>query len=270
MKATIKSPIATLYKEKSAMSEAVDECLYGMGAEVINVQGEWAYIETFYRYSGYTKLDNLAIGIDMPVAQHCSVVKPPMLDIMRDPDVRAQAIVSLPRGSRVVDLGSSSAEGWKKVGLMSGETGYSLEGFFMPLYTGNEDATEEQVRERILAFAKSYLGSQYRWGGKTPGGIDCSGLCSISYLLSGIVIYRDSALVEGFALKQIDFRDAKPADVIFFDGHVALYLGDGLYIHSTAYHVNPGVVINSFDPKEPSYRQSLHNSILYAGSAFAE
>lgn len=58
-------------------------------------------------------------------------------------------------------------------------------------------------------------------------GIDCSGLVSMAYLLCGISIYRDARIVEGFPIREIDRGDMKPGDLLFFPGHVAMYLGDG-------------------------------------------
>ena len=71
---------------------------------------------------------------------------------------------------------------------------------------------------------RSYLGAQYRWGGKTPLGIDCSGIVSMAYLLNGVTIYRAAAIKSGFALHEISLEAAKPGDLLFFPGHVAMYL----------------------------------------------
>ena len=49
---------------------------------------------------------------------------------------------------------------------------------------------EEAFRESIVQTAYSYLGTQYRWGGKTACGIDCSGLAFMSYFRNGILIWR--------------------------------------------------------------------------------
>ena len=42
---------------------------------------------------------------------------------------------------------------------------------------------EQEFRDSIIKTALSYLGTSYRWGGKTTLGIDCSGLCQMAYLL---------------------------------------------------------------------------------------
>ena len=45
-----------------------------------------------------------------------------------------------------------------------------------------------------------YMGTHYRWGSKSPRGIDCSGMVSMAYMLCGIFIHRDAKLLEGYPL----------------------------------------------------------------------
>ncbi len=37
-----------------------------------------------------------------------------------------------------------------------------------------------------------------RWGGKAADGIDCSGVVFMSYLMNGVLIWRDAEIVEGY------------------------------------------------------------------------
>lgn len=131
-------------------------------------------------------------------------------------------------------------------------------------YGGSEDA----FRAAVCAQAKKYRGTEYRWGGKSGRGIDCSGLVSSAYMQCGVLIYRDAKIVEGWPMHEVAFEDKKPGDALFFPGHVALYLVEGRYIHSTGAAVSGGVVINSLEPEDPLYRDDLVKSLYAVGSVF--
>ncbi|WP_241425298.1 C40 family peptidase [Clostridium beijerinckii] len=125
--------------------------------------------------------------------------------------------------------------------------------------SGYDINDEEDLRNNLVSSAVSYIGTQYRWGGKTPLGIDCSGLCSMAYMLNGILIYRDAKIKEGFPIKEITFKQIKKGDLIFFPGHVAMYLGNGKYIHSST--SNDVVKINSFNKNSNDYNEDLDRSL---------
>ncbi|MEM9162921.1 MAG: C40 family peptidase, partial [Cyanobacteria bacterium P01_F01_bin.4] len=66
---------------------------------------------------------------------------------------------------------------------------------------------------------------------------DCSGLMQAAFSSVGIQLPRDAYQQESFAHK-INRADLQPGDLIFFGHetritHVALYLGEGKYIHSS-------------------------------------
>ncbi len=128
--------------------------------------------------------------------------------------------------------------------------------------------SEETFREKLVETALQYLGSEYRWGGKTPAGIDCSGLASVVYLQNGVLIYRDAAIREGWPVHEIDRAALQVGDLMYFPGHVAIYLGQGRYIHSTGAADSGGVVINSLVPTDPLYRQDLLDTLTACGSIF--
>ena len=128
---------------------------------------------------------------------------------------------------------------------------------------------EETLRNALVDAAMLYQGTHYRWGGKSPMGIDCSGMVSMAYMLCGVLIYRDANIVEGFPIHEITREQMKKGDLLFFPGHVAMYMGDGLYCHSTAHAGDDGFTINSLDPASPVYREDLVNRITQIGSYFA-
>lgn len=89
----------------------------------------------------------------------------------------------------------------------------------------------EKAGNAIVAAAYSQLGVPYVWGGSTPGkGLDCSGLTQYCYRQAGIRIshYTEDQKSE---LRQIPISQARPGDILYRHGHVAIYIGDDRYIH---------------------------------------
>jgi len=270
MKAIVITPICPLYDAPTRQSTIVDEALYGMVVEVLEeVEPGWYRIRTHYRYEGIVCGEELLTD-QAAVENWCECDKKVVLhknfcDVLSEPRVQGWIKITLPRGAVVYPLGEPS-DGWQQVALADGRTGFVMSGILDTCHTEPLSDCEETLRKALVENALRYQGTHYRWGGKSPNGIDCSGLCSMAYLLSGIIIYRDASIQEGFPMHEISLGEIKPGDLLFFPGHVAMYLGEGKYCHSTG--KGNGFAINSLNPHDPDYREDLHQNITQIGSYF--
>lgn len=72
-------------------------------------------------------------------------------------------------------------------------------------------------REVVINQALKYFNAPYLWGGRSPFGVDCSGLTQVIYKMIGIKIPRDASeqVKIGRALSFVD--EAEPGDLAFFD-----------------------------------------------------
>jgi cell wall-associated NlpC family hydrolase len=97
----------------------------------------------------------------------------------------------------------------------------------------------EPSSELLTKIARRYLYAPYQWGGRSPFGIDCSGLTQIIFKMIGIKLPRDAAQqVEVGEI--VDFvEQAQAGDLAFFENkkgaitHVGLLLEDGKIIHAS-------------------------------------
>lgn len=78
--------------------------------------------------------------------------------------------------------------------------------------------------------AMSQLGRPYVWGGTGNGGYDCSGLTQWAWAQAGVDIPRTAdAQAVG---RQITADELQKGDLVVWDGHVAMYAGDGQIIEA--------------------------------------
>ncbi len=113
--------------------------------------------------------------------------------------------------------------------------------------------TESPTGQDIVNYAKSFLGTPYVYGGTDLStGTDCSGFTYSVFEHFNITLNRRSAdqYLNGVSVSKDELM---PGDLIFFTfteggdiGHVAIYIGDGQYIHSTDTD-NKGVTISDLD-----------------------
>ncbi len=73
----------------------------------------------------------------------------------------------------------------------------------------------QQKIDKAITTARSYIGTPYKWGGNTKGGIDCSGLIHNSYNTIGIKLPR-TAKEQSKVGKKRGWDGIKKGDIVFF------------------------------------------------------
>ena len=272
-------PKAPLYETVSAVDGQIigqhvsDELLSGWLITIRSRQGNFREILTTYGYSGWIsssdirELSQEEYGLWNICSKSVVLLTQRLTDILSAPRVQSPVLSTLFMGSTVIPWGDSE-NGWQKIKLADDTLGY-VPAIALSAPKGQMEHPT-QLRSAILNYALSYLGTQYRWGGKTHEGIDCSGLTFMSYYMCGILIYRDAVIREGYPVREIPRDRIKPADLLYFPGHVALYLGNCKYLHSTGNLKNFGCVINSLNPRDQDYRSDLAENLTAVGSIFPD
>jgi NlpC/P60 family/Bacterial dipeptidyl-peptidase Sh3 domain len=139
--------------------------------------------------------------------------------------------------------------------------------------------SEEEIRDRlpqVIAFTHAALAvpNAYLWGGTVAPNYDCSGLMQAAFLSVGIQLPRDAYQQEAF-VQPIALADCQPGDLIFFGTpvkatHVALYLGNNQYIHSSGQDQGRnGIGIDVLSPDGDAVSRAYYAQLRGAGRVVA-
>lgn len=121
--------------------------------------------------------------------------------------------------------------------------------------------TAEIAADKVIDEAMRYLGTPYRWGGKTPKGFDCAGFTRFIYGKFGVEL-APSAAPQYRAGTKIKDAEIKRGDLVFYGGrgssksigHVGIVTSvdaNGFkFIHSAT---STGITISSSN--EPYYKK---------------
>lgn len=144
------------------------------------------------------------------------------------------------------------------------------------------DANTIQPRiPAILDFARAAMAEPnlYLWGGTLGPNFDCSGLVQRSFESQGIWLPRDAYQQEAFiepiqnpGSTPADFLPVlHPGDLLFFGtpqkaNHVAIYLGNGTYIHSSGKQQGRnGIGLDRLDDLSHPVSQTYYEQVRGAG-----
>ncbi|MBX7143951.1 MAG: C40 family peptidase [Oligoflexia bacterium] len=92
-----------------------------------------------------------------------------------------------------------------------GERMFSLQGgVFLP-------CPEQATRQTLVRTALSFVGSGYRWGGRTNiSGVDCSGFILTSARFVGVQLPHSANRIAGLTQEVSDLSSAKAGDLLFY------------------------------------------------------
>ena len=164
------------------------------------------------------------------------VVTGDLVNVRQAPSTESEVVSQASWG---VMLDVYAKEGnWYKICLGEGKSAYISADFVSVRPEDVASRGGSEAGNRVVAYAKKFLGTPYVYGGSTPSGFDCSGFTSYVYRQLGYNINRTAQdqLLNGVAVSR---SELKPGDIIMFKrsgntyvNHVGIYVGDGMMIHS--------------------------------------
>lgn len=103
----------------------------------------------------------------------------------------------------------------------------------------SRSGSDNRAGQQVANFAQKYLGTNYVWGGSSPGGFDCSGFIFYVFKQHGITLPRmaDGQFYTGLKISGANLR---VGDAVFFTtyepgpSHVGIYIGNDAFIHASS------------------------------------
>ena len=265
--AVVNLSVNNMREQPDYAAEMGDQCLMGTLVEIIGEQSYWRQIVAPKPYKAWVN----AMGLtemtetekDAYLAAPKYICTADYAHIWSEPSEKSMRVCDFVAGDLVRQCLDNKGKALKhkkflKVTLPSGRAGWvrreAVEDFRD--WTSSRSATADGILEAAYRF----IGVPYLWGGTSIKGVDCSGLAWSAYFLNGILLPRNASQQAKVGIDVIpDAEHLQPGDLLFFGRaatadrpervtHVGIYIGDGLYIHSSQV-----VRINSLDPASEDY-----------------
>lgn len=213
--------IIPLRSEPSDRSEIVSQVLFGEHFTVLEQDKQWSKIKLhFDDYEGWIDEKQFQIISENEfnqLSKESFILNADLIEYITSP---ANLLLPIPLGASLSFLSNPGIN----------KSGFEFEGMKI---------SGVKPKSNLINTAFMYLNAPYLWGGKTPFGIDCSGLTQMVYKLNGYKLLRDASeqATQGEALSFIE--ESEPGDLAFFDNeegkiiHVGIIMDDNYIIHAS-------------------------------------
>ena len=204
--------------EPSQDSEWVGKLYEADAAKVIGPVGEWTQIESG-NVTGYVKTEYILTGESAEEKAKAIVAeKKPEVDVETLDEAKAEELAAEcfsyaeSKEEEAARLAEEAAKAEEEAKAAEAET------------VGNGQA--------VVDYAMQFVGNPYVWGGTSlTNGADCSGFVQSVYAHFGISLPRTTWDMENVGVA-VSYEQALPGDIVLYDGHVGLYMGDGTIVNA--------------------------------------
>lgn len=218
----VRSAVADLSRAPAHEASLDTQALAGEMVDVYETEEGWAWGQLRRdHYVGYFSEEDLTATIEAPthrVGVRATFVYPA-------PDMKTPRLETLPLGAALRVLEPNGA-------FVRTARGFVFANHLLALDARVDD---------FVAIAEQMTGAPYLWGGKTPVGLDCSGLVQIALAETGFVAPRDTDMQEKALGASVSFDEnlsgLARGDLVYWKGHVGIMRDSETLLHANAFHM---------------------------------
>ena len=254
--ALVNVSVAPLRAEPRQGSEMLSQALLGQPVELLErANADWFRVRNWDAYVGFLHREHVFYKEDGPQAYallKTATIGVPYAQATVEPDLYSEPVFDVSVGC-IVALGEVAAKDGQMYRAVFGPDKRSG---YLPTSCLLIQKPEPFTPSQMVAWAASWLGAPYLWGGVSPRGFDCSGLVQLAALMSGLSLPRDASqqVLIGHEVARLNYETLQIGDLLFFGDepgritHVAIYEGHGRYIHASGW-----VRRNSLRPEDGDF-----------------
>lgn len=191
--------------EPTTESEWLGKLYPDNAAKIIGPVGEWTKIQSG-TVTGYVYSDYIIIG--------------------KNADQKAREMVSQTESQQEEEAFVYAESKEEEVARLQAEAEEAAR------KAAEEAAAKAQTGQAIVDYACQFIGNPYVWGGTSlTEGADCSGFVQSVFAHFGISLPRTTWDMENVGTP-VSYDQAVAGDLILYDGHVGIYMGNGEIVNA--------------------------------------
>ena len=246
---TVNTDALRLRNEANTTSTILATASEGDTVVILEDAGNGWYKVDYNTVEGYMSGEYLTVSAQADVTIGYGLVQAggSTLNVRSGPGTTYSKVTTLSDGAVVSIVGIDN--GWYKIKTSSGATGYVSSEYMVTCKDSSGSrgdgttavavASNSNMGQQVVDYAKQFLGVPYVYGGNGPSSFDCSGFTSYIYRHFGYTLNRTAStqLSNGVAVSKSELQ---PGDLVFFRyntsypaSHVGIYIGNGQFIHAS-------------------------------------